>query len=115
MPGQRSFERTCVTDSLVACAVLAADAETAPFQLGLSARLLLQAGWKLVFSDAAGALRLGLSDSKICWSGSAEPLHFWQKLLMPMPFTPGLCPQDCPYPGGGTWGEGTLSVGVEGR
>lgn len=61
--------------NLVACAALAADSETAPFQLGLSARLL-QAGWKLVFLDAAVELRLGLSDSKTCWLGSAEPLDF---------------------------------------
>lgn len=63
-------------DNLVACAALAADSETAPFQLGPSARLLLQAGWKLVFLHAAVELRLGLSNLKICWLGSAEPLDF---------------------------------------
>lgn len=111
--GQGRFEGTCVLGNSVVCAALAAGSKTAPSQRGPSARPLPQAGWKLVFSDAAAELRLGLSDSKICRSGSAQPLVFWQKLLMPMPFTPALCPHDHPYPGRGMWGAGTLSV--EGR
>lgn len=72
-PGWRRSERARVVGNSVACAALAADSETAPSRRGPSARPLPQAGWQLVFSDAAVELHLGLSDSKIRWLGSAEP------------------------------------------